>query len=245
MFLIDLDTELKKLGLSLNHKKTIIEKLPQPSSASWVRQLNDYIFPDSLLKLNTLRNFIDLSLTLMKSNNDNTAILNYAIKIIAGKKLTDNAKDYFVKAFWHLVLIYPYLIQMIDEYLFKSFSISSDDIETISKSIYKRAKANSQYEAMSYVTFFSLEYEFQMDDLLYDDAINSNDCIFMLLSYLHDKRQRGYNKKGYKKIAKELYDSDNDKYWLFTYEVLTQDLLNEKWKVIKKGKVSFINIKYS
>ena len=64
------------------------------------------------------RAYLDSAIELMQSNKMNSAILNYAIKVLAGQELTPNAKEYCVKTIFHLCLIYPYLVPLLEKNVF-------------------------------------------------------------------------------------------------------------------------------
>lgn len=243
-FLVDLAYELKHYGLMLNHKKTEILKLPKASMESWVRKLNAFIFPineDNTLKLTEVRAYLDIALDLMFKNKENSAILNYAIKVLSNKKMTKGAKEYFTNTVHHLVLLYPYLIPLLDKKVFETFNISEDIIKRISLDIFKLGKSKKLFEAMSYALFFSLKYNFILKEKLFEDVENTNDTILMLLAYLHDEKFINYSaiRKKYKNLAESLID-DIDEYWVFVYEVLPRTKLKKDWSVMKKEDISFI-----
>jgi hypothetical protein len=74
---------------------------------------------------------------------------------------------------------------------------------------------------------------------LFDKAKESDDCVFLLLSYLHDKRNS--NKvPDYQELAGEKNEGGFDRYWLFVYEVLGKNELNEPYKSMKSNGVSFV-----
>ncbi len=155
-FLVDLSAELKEYGLMLNHKKTEILKLPLASTENWVRKLNSFVFSnDNKLKLSEVRAYLDIALDLMFHNKENSAILNYAIKVLAKKEMTANAKDYFIKTVHHLVLLYPYLVSLLEDKIFTIFTIDNLQIEKIAKDIFLLGESKKLYEAMSYALFFS------------------------------------------------------------------------------------------
>jgi len=242
-FLIDLSLELKEYGLMLNHKKTEILKLPLASSEHWVRKLQLFTFPpnDDKLKLTEVRAYLDIALDLMFHNKENSAILNYAIKIIAKKEMTKSAKEYFIKTIHHLVLLYPYLIHLLEEKVFQTFDIDKSYIEKISKDIFALGDEKKLFEAMSYALYFSIKYNFILIKGLYEKVEKSNDAILLLLAYLHDKKFIHHSApiKKYKKLAESLQE-DIDEYWIFVYEVLSEALLTDEWNSMKKEKVTFI-----
>jgi hypothetical protein len=98
-FLVELASELRKFDLSLNHKKTKIEDLPVASTKHWVRQLNTFDFssPYGKMDYKKAQSYLDLAVELMPENNNNAAILNYAIKVLAKQIMTKNARQYCLK----------------------------------------------------------------------------------------------------------------------------------------------------
>lgn len=241
-FLVHLSTELKQYGLMLNHKKTEILKLPLASTENWVRKLNSFVFVnDSKLKLSEVRAYLDIALDLMFHNKENSAILNYAIKVLAKKEMTGNAKDYFIKTVHHLVLLYPYLMPLLDEKVFTTFSIDKSQIEKIAKDLFNLGESKKFYEAMSYTLFFSLRYDFLLTENLFEKVEKSNDAVLLLLAYLHDEKFIKHSKvtKKYKNLANTLKE-DIDEYWIFVYEVLTASLLCDNWKKLKQANITFI-----
>lgn len=245
-FLVDLSTELKKYGLMLNHKKTEILKLPLASTENWVRKLNSFIFSnDDKLKLSEVRAYLDIALDLMFHNKENSAILNYAIKVLAKKEMTVNAKDYFIKTVHHLVLLYPYLVPLLDDKIFTTFSIDKTQIKKIADNLFELGESKKLYDAMSYALFFSLKYNFLLTNDLYEKVEKSNDAVLLLLAYLHDKKFTTHSSicKKYKKLANTLKD-DIDEYWIFVYEVLTTGSLKNDWKQLKQAGVTFIKSEF-
>lgn len=242
-FLIDLASALKNFNLSLNHKKTEILKLPLASTENWVRKLNSFsnIQDKDYLDLNDVRSYIDSAVELMHKNKDNSAILNYAIKVIAKKRITPNALNYYLKTIHHLILIYPYLLNLIDQYVFKPLSVSKSEIEKIAHNIFKVGSEKNINEAMSYASYLAIKYDFKLTDTFFERAKSSNDCILLLLAYLHDKKH--FKKTAlapYKNLADALRVNDFDEYWLFIYEVLAANKLTKYWKKMKDSKISFI-----
>lgn len=251
-FLVDLSVELKKYSLMLNHKKTEILQLPLASTESWVRKLNSFVFSnDNKLKLSDVRAYLDIALDLMFHNKENSAILNYAIKVLAKKEMTGNAKDYFIKTIHHLMLLYPYLVSLVDEKIFVGFEIDKSQIEKIAKDLFHLGESKKLYEAMSYALFFSLKYNFLLTENLFEKVEKSNDAILLLLSYLHDKKylnsSRDFNRttigRKYKNLALSLVD-DIDEYWIFVYEVLTVGNLKSEWVKLKQANISFLKSEF-
>ncbi len=244
-FLIDLSNGLKEYGLSLNHKKTKIQPLPLAISEHWVRKLNKSVPNNRFFDYKMVQVLLDTAIELMSQHQENSAILNYAIKTLSGKKLSKSANKYYIEMIHHLVLLYPYLIQLLDEFIFEPFQTGLEHIKKISNDIYEIGYKNNSYEAIGYALFFSIKYNFKLKDTLFDELQYSQDAVALLLGYMHDKKFWGlYSKKTkeYKKLAKSLYLDDADKFWIFTYEVLTIGNFkkNSDWYNMKQKNISFL-----
>ncbi len=246
-FLLDLSTELKNYELHLNNKKTKICQLPLSSVYEWVNRLNSFDVGNNLsedkkaiLELRRLRALLDLAIELMVTEN-NSAVMNYAFKIISSKHLETQAYKYYIDYVHHLLLLYPYLTHVIEEYVFSPFEVGSSRIRKISTDLYEVGIKKRFYEACSYSIFWALKYDFKIDKSIFADSLKSSDCIFMTLGFIYAKKCKDKNSiKEYRKKAKNLANTDFDRYWVFLYESLTQPNLTEDYKRIKKDKISFI-----
>lgn len=250
-FLLDLSTELKNYELHLNNKKTKITQLPLASVNIWVNRLNSFDFGNKLtedkkvvLELKRLRALLDLAIELMVSEN-NSAIINYTFKIIANKHLGSQAYKYYVNYVHHLLLLYPYLTNIIEENVFVPFKVEPSKIKEISEDLYNVGIEKRFYEACSYSIFWALKYNFKIDKTILNDSIKSNDCIFLLSGYIYATKYKDkYSIRDFQLKAKELAKTDFDRYWIFLYEVLTQPELSGDFKRIKKDKISFIKTEF-
>lgn len=246
-FLLDLSTELKEYELYLNNKKSRICPLPLASISEWVNKINNFDFCNTtdtdgkeILELRRLRALLDASIELLIKEN-NAAILNYAFKMVSEKKLRENAYRYYLDSVHHLLLLYPYLTSIIDEYVFTPFEVSPTRIKRISGDLYDTGIEKRYFEACSYSIYWALKYNFEIDKSILEDSLNSNDCIFLTLGFLYCKKHLKTScLKEYKKKAKELSKTDFDQYWIFLYKVLPQPVLSGDYKRIKKDKISFI-----
>lgn len=249
-FFIDLSEILKGFELSLNSKKSKISQLPQADVSNWVTKLNHFNFTDQYitksgqkgLKLRELKGFIDFAIETMLENGNDAAILNYAIKIISNKHLGNVAYDYFIKKVHHLTLLYPYLVLILKEYIFEKHPVNIERIESIANDLYELGLKKRNYEICSYAIFYAMKYKFKLlNSVIKKDALKSNDCIFLMIAFLYDKRYESkiYFKE-YKDLAKKLHLEDFHRYWIFCYEVLTQNELRDKYKALKKANISFI-----
>jgi len=252
-FLLKLSEELRKYELSLNEKKSEIIPLPKASVKKWVNQINHFIFVNTYkvgskeaILTKDLKGFMDFVIELMLDSGSDAAVLNYAIKIIANKHLDSNAKHYFKQHIHHLVLLYPYLANLLDEFVFVAHKMKKKEIKSIANDLYEYGIESNVFEACSHALFWAMKYDFKIEHQnSKENSIKSMDCIFMLTSYLYNRKN---NKKAFLKefqeLAKELKKFDFDRYWLFVYTVLPWSDQPHNYKQMKKDKVSFINKEY-
>ena len=247
-FLIELSDQLRKYNLSLNHKKTTIIKLPSSLTESWTHKINNLsiYYRNNCFDYKSIKSYLDNAVDLMNANDNNAAILNYAIKCIPSNDLSSNAKEYCVKYILHLCLLYPYLLRIIDEYVFQKFNISREIIKDFVKKIFKSSKHNRNFDGICFSIFFALKYNINIY-IHVNFLIDKEDCISCLLAYQYCKKnniEKGMSKL--KKYARKLNKDDDDFYknWVFVYEVLTKDELNKKgrsdWSALKKAGISFL-----
>jgi len=251
-FLLDLSSELKKFELRLNEKKTTISSLPKSSVTNWVNRLNNFTigeeFTDDnkrIFKIKKLKSFLDLAIELMLNEN-NSAVLNYAIKVVSTKHLGKTALSYYLNQLHHLILLYPYLLLILENEVFEPFNVSKNKIKEISKDTFEIGVEKRFYEACSYSLYWSLKYEFTLEAPIHNSSLTSDDCIFMLLGYLYAKRDKDLASiKSYQEKAIQLKINDFDRYWLFIYECLDKDELEGDFKRIKNSKVTFLKSQFN
>ena len=244
-FLVDLSEELRHFDLSLNHKKTSIQELPVAQSEQWVHKINSISLLSQYDKVNykVAQSFLDLAVELMRKNNMNSAVLNYAIKVLSGQPLTDNAKIYFIKTVLHIAVIYPYLIPLLDTYVFIPFTVEKDEIAKFAQIIFKEGIHNRNFEAGCFAIFFALKYDFVLTEIDAAKATQSGSCLYMLFAFLYfkkinDRKAQSTLRNHAKLLVKN--DDDFERNWLFAYEVLSQSDLKYDWKPMKKAGVSFV-----
>ncbi|EOU2018398.1 RNA-directed DNA polymerase, partial [Clostridium perfringens] len=242
-FLVELSEQLREFDLVLNHKKTEIIELPVGAMEQWIHKLNSIslLLKDGKLDYSGAKIYLDLAIELMKSNKMNSAILNYAIKVLGSLELTSNAKKYCLKTIFHWVLIYPYLVPLLEENVFTVFSAEACQISDISQRIFNSGLENKNYEEVSYAIYFAIKYKFELKNIKANNAIESEHCIYKLLTYIYFKNLNDNKSiKILKEHAKELNINEDDfnRNWLFVYEVLSVSYLKGDWKPMKKNNVT-------
>ena len=137
-FLNILEYELRQFDLPINHKKTKIEELPISSTAHWIHKLNAVPMVASYGKTSyrEVNNYLDVAITLAEQIDD-SAVLKYGIKALAGlESITNNGEAVAAKRIMHLSIIYPYLLPLMDRYVFERYGIGKTTIKTFTDSVY-------------------------------------------------------------------------------------------------------------
>lgn len=241
-FITDLAKELRIYDLSLNHKKTKIETLPMAAVENWVRVLNGTptVGKHGIVDYKTARAYLDTAVKLMQDNGGNAATLYYAIKVLSKNKISNNAKQYCVRTAMHLAIIYPYLVPLLDKYVFTVFNAKIDEIESFSQMLFDDSKKNGNCEGMSFAFYFAVKYGFQ---IAYDiaDIISQDDCLLKTMALVYARKNSiTSDLTDLEKEAQRLKAQEFDENWLFIYECLKPSQLSGDWKVIKNSNISFL-----
>jgi hypothetical protein len=243
-FLADLNRQLRHYDLTLNHKKTKILELPIAAVKQWVRHINAtrMLYKGRIANYKDVQAFLDSAVELMRSNTENSAILYYAIKTLKHQPVTKNAESYIVKTILHLAVLYPYLIPILSDYVFSVFEVNSDDIESFTKCIFDSGLENLNYEAVSFALLFAIKYNFRVDNIDVNAMIARDDTVSLLLAYKYFEHfSDSASSKILEKYAEDLVlNGDVDRHWVFVYEVLPANKLDDEWKKMKESNVTFI-----
>lgn len=243
-FLVELQAELREYDLSLNHKKTEIRKLPNAMVEQWVRKIKAISLLTSYGKVDykNCQTYLDYAIEIAEKEKGNASVLNFAIKTLSGIPLTDNAKQYEKEIVFHLCVLYPYLVTILDGYVFSQCDATENDIQTLSQTLFDNGIEQKLYEQSSYALFFAIKYNFTLN-IDVDKIIKTNDCILLAVSYVYCQKNRmTYGVKQLKQYARSFKSipEDFERMWIFAYEVLPESDLIDEWKLLKRAKVSFI-----
>ena len=251
-FLRELEETLREYDLSLNHKKTKIIELPIGIEKNWKHRLNDLpkTGASGMIEYPQVNTFIDTALKLASEIGD-FAVINYAVKKLKELKLTANGKKLAAKRFMHIAAVYPYILHLMEDYVFVPYEVDSSEIKALSDRIYSEALKLNDYESLCYAIYFAIRFDFKLDEFekdyekAQDEVLNSKDCVLMTVMWLYFMKQNHGKRnatevKRLKGFALELKATDPDRYWLFCYEALTSGWLSEPWSAMKKANVSFI-----
>ena len=244
-FLHDLEEALSEYDLPLNHKKTSISALPVAATEKWIHKLNSYLaIAKDIINYKDVNAYLDLAIGLANEYGD-SAILKYAIKSLSSKNLTANAKKLAAQRIMHVSAIYPYLVHLMEGYIFGPFGVTTEYIKRYADALYTDALSSHNYEAISYAIYFSLKYGFALDKLDIEWVIKRGDCVLLLMTWMYYLKLNSNNTlasdlKPLRSEARRLMGVDMGRYWLFCYEVLSAGNLKGDWAKLKKAGITFL-----
>lgn len=244
-FITELAEQLSEFDLAINYKKNEIRELPAPSMEPWVQKLSQCGLLNSYgaVGYKQAKAYFDLAINQMKQAEDNAAVLNYAIKVLSNQRLTKNAIEYSWKMSMHLCLLYPYLMSIMEEYVFSPFEPPNAEIERFLTAAYEDGIRRRNYEECSNVIYIAMLRNLLIERLDVVEILQSADCVIKTMAYFY------FQKNGEEQKISELHkdamtlsqnDNDMDRNWLFAYEVLDASDLKDDWNALKKAGVTFV-----
>ncbi len=240
-FLRVLTLELKKYELSLNSKKTRIIPHKEHTSTHWISQLNQFSFPDrKSIGFTSISSYIDYALSLSHENN-NFAALKYAIKVVSKMSLSDRAKRVYIKKILQIALDHPYIIPLLEEFVFTFAGGNYDFMDSFLTHLLDRSLVNGYADSLSFLFYFAIRFKITLGSFDFNKVISLNDCISSLLAYKYSEIN-SLPVNLFHEVAETILfysERDQDKFWLFLYEVLPLDKLPDDF--LKKLKTAGVN----
>lgn len=244
-FLTKLQQALSEYNLQLNHKKTRISKLPLAISQSWFRKMDPIKLMDEKKEMNykACQKYLDDTIEIASKEQDNASVYKYAFRVLKNKKLTENARKYEQDIAFHLSLIFPYLVPLLDEFIFDVCNTSVDEKKFILNRIYNEYLPKLIYEPVIYSIYWAILYDLELVNMDVNTILQTNNSVLMLLSFIYFKKS-GNNEPCLvlKNQAENLLQDKEEfeKNWIFVYEVLPADKFSDDWKALKNNDVSFL-----
>lgn len=257
-FLKELGLNLRAYEMSLNEKKTRILTLPRPSEESWTQGLQRFVFPKGEhVRFATVRLFLDLALESALAART-SAPLNYAIKMLADKNgerpLNLRAKRLYVQEAINLALAYPYLVPILDKFVFDKYPFEgvTAKIAAFSASLVRLGTRRLYPDTIAHAFYYALKHEFALpikeEDLL--EVLTLDDCIanVLLLEYAvkRDLKKVQTAVREHSAKLKSGTSRDKDKNWLLIYQTWSENELHEHEQeflaTLKKQEFRFIAV---
>lgn len=254
--------ELEKYRLRLNTKKTKITALPIPIDENWVRKLRQYSskFLDKKeyeeADINTLSEFIDLSINLSKDNPGDSPI-RYAVKVLSNKVFKDEKTLGFITmSLSRLCFIYPYFIDLFDDLLTKNMKYITPDlkaiIETEINSLAKEHLKYSRSDVALWSIRLAIKFKFTIIDFedYSNQLISDRDCLPALLCYYYAKNKKLKTLNKYFTLVETLIkEKTEDEWWIYIYQLYVERPTKPEMKkiaykdfyeIMRKASVTFV-----
>jgi len=248
-FIQCLSRALNRYGLTLNIKKTSINKLPNPINADWITNLNLRNPVGDEVHWSQVISFLDYAVGLEKEVKEGS-IIKYAVKTIH-KRINQKHKKIFLEHLLYLAQHYPVIVPVISETLNSvlandpEYSCESTLLFLLSESI-----TNQRSDSVSWLLHYLIKHKRGINDELSGMIIENEDCVPILMLSLMKEHEANVVDFCNKVIDKK----DNyeiDKYWLLLYQLFYQGKVanpyedQEDQKVfnkLKERKVDFIDL---
>ena len=247
LFLRQLDIELKKFELSINAKKTKIEKTENLSHVGWINTLTQYYFPNKdEIGFNSVKSYLDYAFALSKQYDD-SAVLNYAIKVLSKKKLSKRARRLYVKSIMFYSVNNFYLLPLLEEYVFPRADETKDMLLDFLNVLMSRAISTGRGDGIAFSFYFAIKHSVKVDLEIekQNKILETNDCIAMTIAYKYLK-ESGSVTNLFRDKANEIMSNterEQEKNWIFLYEVLPKSSLKDTFlKELKNHNVEIWKI---
>ena len=272
-FVRDLAYILNQYNLKLNDKKTTILPLPQANMEYWTEQLKAFGHAkikntdsqkdeQKIFHYTDLNRYMNLAISLCNETK-NIAVINYAIKTVSSYYLGKKAKEYYLQQIHHFILLYPYLIPILDEYVIQPFYYIESELELdynfnseihkMLEDIIKQGIQNQNDSTISHVLYLAIKYGLEIKNEVlkiheYLKFNTDNDCILLTVLYKYTEvfKNPSYSRlKGYlySYAKQKIENNQEDEYWLFVYEILRKRrkvAFNDNFlNILRKNDISF------
>lgn len=246
-FLVTLRKKLGEFGLLINDKKTEITALPETEEDVWLTSMRNGINTIGrdkygfVSKLGIIE-YLDLAKRLYEQC-ENAAVYNYALKALSKQEfgIDSPSKKYFVEQFLHLSVLYPYLLPLLDVYMFDAHCIESETIRRYTNFIIKEGYRLQNEMMFVHGLYYAIKWNFEILDFNVDNVISLDSCLALTLAFKYS--QLTNNKVALQKLrayAKMIKASDFDKHWIFLYEIRPKSDLSGDWQSMKENGVTFL-----
>lgn len=252
-FIKDARKSLGRFELSLNDKKTAIVKSPSPMEAAWISVLQrhnikgEYSIGDSgksYLKVLGVRNIWSLAEELFLAHDENSAIINYTIKIIYKYELGYNALRFYLDRLLHMAILYPYLCPLLEEFVFDRYRVVKSEIRRFSNYILEIGLVENNEQMCLYAMVWAVKYKYSVEfppEL--SQVFSFDDPVFNLVDYLYMVENKSVEAiEMHRAHMQILAKSSFSRNWLYLYEGLPAKFLHKSWKRMKRRGVNFVNI---
>lgn len=68
------------------------------------------------------------------------------------------------------MIVYPYLVSLLEEYIFEPFKVSKDEIFKIADRMYSEGIQFKNYEEVCYAVYYAIKYDFKIEKIDFQEA---------------------------------------------------------------------------
>ena len=104
----------------------------------------------------------------------------------------------------HFAILYPYLLPIMEQYVFTPFEVLIDDIKVFTEALYADSLRSNNYEGIIYAIYYSLRYGFKIEGIDCKKLIETDDCLCLLFAWLYYKDKGGAELIALEQEAKSL-----------------------------------------
>ena len=91
----------------------------------------------------------------------------------------------------HLAILYPYLLPLMEEFVFEPYKVDKEEIKKFSDMIYQDAVKINDYESLCYAIYFSIKFDFILNEFENDYqksqeyVIDSKNCLLLIMTWIY------------------------------------------------------------
>lgn len=248
-FLLDLQKEVTKLKLSLNIRKTHIQKLPSTFTDDWVIQLSNYAPHDEVISAFDAYRYLDFAVSLSYLHPE-ASVLKYASSIIASKKCEFGDDVKILNYLLNLAFHYPALLPSLSKLIKSSYiTLGNDTFDLngtttkLNRIVIENARLNRS-DGMCWALYFLGIVGAKAAEETVKAVLSSADALAILTLYWTFKEHKAKVVEFIKSLNEdEPYELD--RYWTLLYQLYKEGEINnpyndEVFAVMRKFEVSFL-----
>jgi len=236
-FIRRLSEELSTYKLLLNIKKTSIEKLPLPSSADWIVDLNTRMPDKNDTNTTSIIRFMDYAVKKQEVTPDGS-VLKYAAKSIISDINNDDEKskiehldkdtlDLLIQYLLGLCVKYPILLPLLD-IMFDSFNSDSNFVYSVQFfALLKEHVTHKRSDAIAWSLYYLNKFSQDIPSDIANKIIETGDCISILALFM----SRNFDNE-IKDFIDKLGFNDLfllDQYWILLYQLFFVDIIENPY----------------
>ena len=169
--------------------------------------------------------------------------------------MVSKVEKYFIEYVFHLIFIYPYLITILNKCVLKKYEISQIKLEKYISLLYSEGREQGNIEEQCYAIYYAIIYNLhinllenlfksvQMEMSKELDEDNNGILNLLIWCYFKNKKQNDVVEtiEDYAATLTNERGGNIDDNWLFLYETVPKNKLNQPYKAMKEESISFLS----